>query len=153
MKPLFSKPASLGGLFLVGLLALGAAPAWALGTVRVQQADGSVKIYSNVRISIADEQMSITSSDGKGTIVLGKAACTKVGGLIRCLPYDATLEQNGAAAHIALTSGTVWLNPSGVNQQLSHSSTQVPPHGVLLAAQTKAGTYVTLTGTVDRISK
>ena len=147
------KPLLLVGLFLAGLLALGAAPACALGTVRVQQADGTVKIYTNVSISIADEQMTITSSDGKGTIVLGKAACEKVGGLIRCLPYDATLQQDGAAVHIALKSGTAWFNPSSTNQGLSHSSTQIPPHGVLLAAQTKAGTYVTLTGTVDRISK
>lgn len=37
--------------------------------------------------------MAITSSDGNGTLVIGKAACTQVGALIRCLPYDATLEQ------------------------------------------------------------
>jgi hypothetical protein len=97
--------------------------------------------------------MTITSSDGEGTLVLGKAGCTKVGELLRCIPYDATLEQHGESTHVPLQSGTVWLNPSSTTQQLSFSSTQLPPRGVLLSIQTKAGTFVSLTGTVDRIQK
>jgi hypothetical protein len=128
-------------------------PASATGTARIQQRDGSVKTYTNVRIVVQNESMAITSSDGVGTLVLGKAACTKVGELLRCLPYDATLEQHGQATHVPLQSGTVWLNPSNTNQQLTHSSTQLPPRGVLLSLQTKAGTYVSLTGIVDRIQK
>ena len=52
-----------------------------------------------------------------------------------------------------LKSGTVWVNPSSTTQQLTLSSTQLPPRGVLLSIQTKAGTYVSLTGVVDRIQK
>ncbi len=128
-------------------------PAGATGTVRIQQRDGATKTYTNVRIVVQNESMAITSSDGEGTIVLGKAACTKVGELLRCLPYDATLEQHGQTTHVPLQSGTVWINPSNVNQQLTYSSTQLPPHGVLLSIQTKAGTYVSLTGVVDRMQK
>jgi len=140
----------------VGLTALfGAAtlPALATGTMRVQQHDGSVQTYTDVRIRILDDEMTITSNDGKGTVVIGKAACTKTGELIRCLPYDATLEQNGNAAHIVLKTGTVWLNPSSTSQTLAHSSQQLAPHGVLLAVTTKAGTYVSLTGIIDEIKK
>ena len=142
------------------LLALGAAvsaasygSAGATGTARIQQRDGTTKNYTNVRIDVTTESMSITSSDGQGTLVFGKAACTKVGELLRCLPYDATLHQHGQSSHIPLKSGTVWVNPSGTSQQLSHSSAQLPPHGVLLSIQTKAGTYVSLTGVIDRIQK
>jgi hypothetical protein len=127
--------------------------AGATGTVRIQQRDGDSKTYSNVRIVVFNDSMTITSSDGVGTLVLGKAACTKVGELLRCLPYDATLEQHGASTHVPLKSGTVWLNPSSTTQQLSLSSTQLPPRGVLLSIQTKAGTFVSLTGIVDRIQK
>jgi hypothetical protein len=127
--------------------------AGATGTVRIQQRDGDSKTYSNVRIVVFNDSMTITSSDGVGTLVLGKAACTKVGELLRCLPYDATLEQHGASTHVPLQSGTVWLNPSATTQQLSLSSTQLPPRGVLLSIQTKAGTFVSLTGIVDRIQK
>jgi hypothetical protein len=129
------------------------APAGATGTVRIAQPDGTTKTYTNVRIAIRDAAMAITSSDGQGTLVLGKAACTKVGELLRCLPYDATLLQNGTRLHVALASGTVWLNPSGTTQPMSHSSAQLPPKGVMLAVKTKRGTYVTLTGTVDEVQR
>jgi hypothetical protein len=136
-----------------GICAVPFSAAYATGTVLVQQRDGSEKTYTNVRISIRNESMAITSSDRQGTIVLGKAACTKVRELVECLPYDATLLQNGQSTHIALQSGTVWLNPSATAQELSHSSTQLPPRGVLLAVRTKKGTYVTLTGVVDEVQK
>lgn len=97
--------------------------------------------------------MAITSGDGQGTLVLGKAACTKVGELIECLPYDATLFQNGLRIHIALQSGTVWLNPSKTEQRMAHSSAQLPPRGVMLAIRTKRGTYVTMTGIVDEVQR
>lgn len=140
-------------VFLAAGVATTPGPASATGTARIQQRDGSVKTYTNVRIVVQNESMAITSSDGEGTIVLGKAACTKVGELLRCLPYDATLEQHGQTTHVPLQSGTVWLNPSNANQQLTYSSTQLPPRGVLLSIQTKGGTYVTLTGVVDRVQK
>ncbi|MBV8531309.1 MAG: hypothetical protein JO104_08315, partial [Candidatus Eremiobacteraeota bacterium] len=122
-------------------------------TVQIALYDGTNRTYTNARIFIRDDSMAITSSDGRGTLVLGKAACTKVGDLLRCLPYDATLFQNGQKVHIPLQSGTVWLNPSSTTQPLANSSTQLPPRGVLLAVKTKRGTYVTLTGVVDEVQK
>ncbi len=142
---------SLALAIAVGTSAYG--PAGATGTARIQQRDGATKTYTNVRIDVTTESMSITSSDGQGMLVFGKAACTKVGELLRCLPYDATLHQRGQSSHIPLKSGTVWVNPSGTSQQLSHSSMQLPPHGVLLSIQSKAGTYISLTGVIDRIQK
>jgi hypothetical protein len=144
-------------LLLVGLAAFlsafGAGPAGATGTVVIQQRDGMRKTYDNVRIAIRDESMAISSSDGQGTIVLGKAACTKAGELLRCIPYDATLYQYGAKRHIPLASGTVYINPTQTTQPLTHSSAQLPPRGVLLSVKTKAGTYVSLTGRVDEVIK
>jgi hypothetical protein len=150
--------ARIGTLILVPVfLAIAAVavpgPASATGTARIQQRDGSTKTYTNVRIVVLSESMAITSSDGEGTLVFGKAACTKIGELLRCIPYDATLEQHGQSTHVPLQYGTVWLNPSSSTQQLTHSSTQLPPRGVLLSIQTKAGTYVSVTGVVDRIQK
>jgi hypothetical protein len=52
-----------------------------------------------------------------------------------------------------LQSGTVWLNPSNTTESLSHSSTELPPRGVLLAVRTKRGAYVTLTGVVDEVHR
>ena len=95
--------------------------------------------------------MALTSSDGVGTLVIGKAACSKVSALIRCLPYDATLYQNGEKLHFELASGTVWLNPTTTEQPLSYTSAHIPPRGVLMAVSTKNGQTVSLTGTVDEV--
>jgi hypothetical protein len=135
------------------LLSIQIGAASATGTARVQQHDGAVKTYRNVRIRIENKSMSITSSDGKGTLTISKAACSTIGKLMRCLPYAAVLDQNGRTQPIAMQSGTVWLNPGDAKQQLPHSSTQLSPRGVLLSIQTKAGTYVSLNGTVDELKK
>jgi hypothetical protein len=125
----------------------------ASGTVRVQQPDGSTKTYTNVRIRANYQNLALTSSDGKGTLVFGRASCTKIGELLQCLTYDATLFQNGTRTHIPLKSGTVWFNPSKTTQTLSHSSTQLPYHGILMSAESRRGTFVSLTGVVDGVLK
>jgi hypothetical protein len=125
----------------------------ATGTIRVQQSDGDVKTYQNVKIRVANQTLWITSADGKGTIVVGKAACDEVGALIRCLAYDATVVQNGRTLHVPLATGTVIVNPTKVPQQLSHSSTQLPPRGILLTAESRRGTWVTMKGTIDEVQR
>lgn len=132
---------------------LTAAPAGALGTARIQLADGTVKNYSNVYIRVANKSMSMTSADRKGTFILQKAACSIISNLMRCYPYSATLKQNGKSREIYLQYGTVWLNPSNTKQQLPASSTQLPPRGVMLSLRTKRGAYVSLTGTIDELKK
>jgi hypothetical protein len=140
---------ALSATLLLGL----ATPARATGTVRIQQPSGSVKTYTNVRLRINNASLMLTSSDGQGTLVFGRAACTKVGELLHCLAYDATLFQHGRRLHIPLKDGEAWLNPSTSVQTLSHSSTQLPHNGILLTAESKRGTYVSLTGVVDEVHK
>lgn len=135
------------------IVALRAVPAGATGTALIQQRNGAMKSYTGVHIAVRDEAMALTSADGRGTIVLGKAACTKIGELVRCIPYDATLLQYGRKIHIPLVSGTVWLNPTQSSQPLTHSSAKLPPRGVMLLVTTKAGTVVSLTGRVDEVVK
>ncbi|MBV8655450.1 MAG: hypothetical protein JO160_05345 [Candidatus Eremiobacteraeota bacterium] len=125
----------------------------AAGTALVEQPDGTIKVYKDVHIAIRDEEMVLTTSDGIGTLVIGKAACTKVGPLIDCIPYDATLYQNGWKDRVMLRSGTVWLNPTADPQPLSHSSAKIAAHGVLLSVTSKHGTYVSLTGTIDEVNR
>jgi hypothetical protein len=153
MKTVFQKQAVLAIALLLGLVGFQSGTASATGTAQIVRPDGSQRTYADVRIAVRDQAMWITSRDGRGTLVFGKAACTRVNALLECLPYDATLFQNGEKRHIALRSGTVWINPTKTNQPLTHSSTQVQPHGVLLAVETKAGAYVTLSGVIDEVSK
>jgi hypothetical protein len=153
MKRLDLPQALLCCLVTLVVAAAPLGPARAAGTVVIAMRDGSTKAYSNVHVVIWNESMAVTSSDGQGTVVFGKASCTKVGELVRCLPWDATLFQNGGKVHIALQSGTVWLNPTSDYQTLSDSTEKIRPHGVLLAVRTKRGTDITLTGVVDEVHR
>ena len=125
----------------------------AKGTVLVRQHDGETKTYRDVTVKIREQAMALISADGRGRIVLGKAGCTKVGELLRCTAYDATLDQYGRSRHIPLITGTVWLNPTNSKQQMTYSSQQLAPRGILGSFETKRGTYVSLTGTVDEVEK
>lgn len=134
---------------LVAAVCVPCGPASANGTARIQLPDGSTKTYTDVQIRANRDNLALTSSDGKGTLVFARASCAKVGELLECLAYDATLFQNGQTMHIPLKYGTVWYNPSDTTQTLSNSSTQLPQHGILLTAESKRGTYVSLTGVLD----
>lgn len=138
---------------LVAMVWVLRAPASANGTAKIQQPDGTIKTYTDVQIRANRDDLALTSSDGKGTLVFGRASCTKVGEVLECLAYDATLFQNGMTTHIPLKYGTVWYNPSETTQTLSNSSTQLPHHGILLTAESKRGTYVSLTGVLDGVLK
>lgn len=125
----------------------------ATGTAIVQQSDGSIKTYADVSVRLARQELALTSSDGAGTLVIAKAACSSEGPLLKCLPYDATLFQYGKKTHISLNNGTIWLNPTATKQQLPHSSSALPPRGVMVSTKTKAGTYLSFIGKIDQVQK
>jgi hypothetical protein len=108
----------------------------AKGTVVVTQSNGSHKVYRNVFIRVRGAALSLTSSDDKGTLITGKTDCTQVDHLLRCIVYDATLNQ-GEALLLDLRSGTAWLDLSA------------NPHGLRVSLHTKAGTVVSANGTID----
>ncbi len=125
----------------------------ATGTMRVQQNDGSVRVYQNATIKVSQKTLRITSADKKGTIVIDKAACSFIGQVMRCLPYSMTLDQGGGAHPLDFQRGTVYINPTTTKQPLPLTSKQLEPNGIMLSLTTKIGTVVDLTGTIDSISK
>ena len=60
-----------------------------------------------------------------------------------------SLERDGTTRSIDFTGGTIYVNPTRSTQQLTHSSTQLPPHGILFSIRTKIGTFVSLSGQID----
>jgi hypothetical protein len=136
------------------LVFLGAlTPALATGTLRQQESNGNVRVYNNVSIKAVHRTLRITSSDGKGTLVINQAACSYVGEIERCFPLKVSLIQGGVTKTIDLKTGTIYVNLTSENQQLSLSSQQLPSHGVLLSFSTQRGTYVTMTGKLDGIER
>jgi hypothetical protein len=134
-------------------VAAGAAGARAEGTVRIQQANGIVNTYHNVSIKILHSALYLTSADTKGTLVINRAACFFQGEIMACLPTGGTLVQAGAVNSIGFRTGTIFLNLTDAMQQLTLSSTRIPPHSILLSLQTKRGTYINLNGSIDKVTK
>jgi hypothetical protein len=130
---------------------LAVARAGATGTMRVQQSDGSVQVYHDVLIRVAQRTLRIGSKDRKGVLVIDRAACSYAGSVLRCLPSTMKFEQSGQTHEIQLITGTLYVNLTGDTQQLHQSSTQLSPHDVLLMMQTKRGTYISLHGHIDEM--
>jgi len=128
-------------------------PAFAKGTMRVQQADGSVQVYENVRIAVAGRQLKIATADKKGVLLIDRAACTVANKVTTCIPDRVQLKQNGVTKALDFERGTVYFNTSQSPAQLSLSSTQLPPNGTLGSMKSPKGTYVTWTGTLDSYTK
>lgn len=148
--------ATIAGAALVVLLAslaLGAAPASAMGTVLIRQADGSTNTYDDVAIKVIHNALYMTTRDGKGTLVINRAACSYQGDLMICFATSATLVQAGKTSAIDLKHGTIYVNSTDGPLQLLLSTTKIPPHSILLSFSTDRGTYVSLSGRIDKVVK
>jgi hypothetical protein len=139
--------AALGAAFAAWACAPGSARAE--GVLRVQQSDGTVRVYRRVHVRIAGSTLWLRSPDGHDELKIESEACSYAGPLERCFPYDTTLRRRGVLHHIALERGTVYANLTGADAQLPHSSQHVGPLDVLVQLHTTRGTYLSLSGTLD----
>jgi hypothetical protein len=146
------KRHAFAALLLFTILSiLSLAPAGATGTVRIQQNNGAVRIYDGAVIRVKHNTIRIWSHDGKGTLVINRAACSYVGELQRCLPTTFELKQSGQTKTIQLVNGLVYFNPTDSSQQLSLSSQQLPARGLMLMLHTLHGTYISVHGQIDEL--
>ena len=125
----------------------------AAGTVTIQQSDGTINNYSDVTIKIIHQSLYLTSADGKGTLIVNRAACSYQGQILVCLPTSVALVQSGATNPVDLATGTIYVNTTDTEQQLVLSSTKLPAHSVMLSITTKKGTYINSTGQIDQVVK
>jgi hypothetical protein len=125
----------------------------AKGTMTIVQADGSTNTYNDVEIKVIHGALYMTSEDGKGTMVINRAACSHQGQLMVCFATHATLVQAGETSALDFQRGTVYANDTDDYQPMVMSTTKVPPHSIMLSFTTKRGTLVTLNGSIDKVVK
>jgi hypothetical protein len=135
------------------LCALDAAGARAAGTLSINHRDGTVNTYNGVTVNVFTGSLFVTSADGKGTLVVNRAACAYQAKIIVCLPTSVVLVQKGKSNALNLMTGTVYLNYTNDEQPLMFSSAKLPAHAVMLSFTTKNGTYVNLRGRIDQVIK
>ncbi|HZO94163.1 MAG TPA: hypothetical protein VFB22_10330 [Candidatus Baltobacteraceae bacterium] len=129
------------------------APASAKGVALVQQSNGSVKTYAGVDLRFTRQTLRILTRDGAGTLVVSAGACSFSGALERCLPYAATLRQHGTTSPIPIAHGALFFNLTDSAQRLPRSSQELAPRTTLAVLRTVHGTYVTVKGTLDEVSR
>ncbi len=138
---------------LFAALAFSSAAAGAKGTVTVLQTDGHVDVYKGVAVKVIHNALFMTSADGKGTLVIHRAACSYQAELMVCFVTSATLVQAGKTSPLNFKIGTLYVNSTDAPQQLALSTKKVAPHSILLSFTTKRGTYVNLIGRIDEVVK
>jgi hypothetical protein len=129
------------------------ATAGAQGTMTIQQPDGGTNTYQNVVIKVIHSALYLTSADGRGTLVINRAACSYQGKIMVCLPTSAALVQSGKTSPLDFQKGTVYLNSTDDPQQMTASTQKVPPHSIVLSFTTDRGTYINLSGRIDKVVK
>jgi hypothetical protein len=129
------------------------ATAGATGTMMIQQPDGGQNVYHDVAIKVIHSALYLSSQDGKGTLVINRAACSYQGKLMVCLPTSATLVQSGKTSPLDFQQGTVYLNSTDDPVQMTASTQKVPAHSIVLAFTTQRGTFVSLSGRIDKVVK
>jgi hypothetical protein len=145
---------SIALLFLATVaFGFAAMPARAGGTVTIQHSDGTIDTYRDAAIKVIHSALYVTSADGKGTMVINRAACSYQGDTYVCLPTSVTLVQSGSTNAVDLSSGTIYANMTDDAQQLPLSSQHLGPHSILLSITTKKGTTINLSGTIDKVTK
>ena len=146
-------------LFLIAIAAAAAAlwslaaspAARATGSIMIQHSDGNVDNYSDVEFKVFSGTMFLTSDDGDGTLVVSKAACAYQGKIIVCLPTSIALVQDGESSLLRLKTGTIYLNYTDQDQQLTMSSQKIKAHSAIVSFTTKSGTYVNAVGQLDQV--
>jgi hypothetical protein len=127
------------------------AVAGAKGVSIIQKAGKDPERYPGVGITLVkNTSLTVTSPNGKDKLIIDKAACFMVGALQRCLVSSVSFQKEGSATKpLDLESGTVYVNLTNSNQPMSHTSSQLPPKGILIALKTRIGTYITVDGVID----
>lgn len=122
----------------------------AAGTVTIVQAGGHTDVYHDAEIKVIRGALYVTSQDGKGTIVVNRAACSLQGKIMVCFATGATLVQSGETSSLDFKRGTAYINDTDDYQPLVMTSTKLAPHSVLLSFTTDRGTLLTVDGRIDK---
>ncbi len=143
----------LAGAIAAALAFLLTAPAWADGTVRIQQSNDTVNTYTGVGLKIVNKTLMLTSKDKVSTVVISGGSCAKADELIRCNGGKLSLTQGGLNHVIPFRSATFYFNLTDQDQMLPLSTMKLGPHSVVFAAHTVKGTFITGTGTLEGTTK
>lgn len=127
------------------------ATAGATGTLSIHRSTGSSSSYNDIEIKVFSGSLFLTSNDGRGTIVITRAACSYQGKILVCYPLFAALVQGGESSALNLKSGTIYFNDTNEDQQLSSSTRKLPANSIMAALSLRDGTLINAQGQMDEV--
>ncbi|MEO7201892.1 MAG: hypothetical protein ABIZ82_04785 [Candidatus Tumulicola sp.] len=137
-------------LFSIAALAVATtAPAWATGTLKIQQNDNSISTYTGVRIKIVGKTLMLTSEDKVSTVIISGGSCVEDNGLKRCNAKQLSMDEDGTPHVIPFVNATFYFNLTDADVMLPLSTIKIAPNSVIFSARTDKGTYITGSGTID----
>ena len=138
--------------YLFGIAALALAttvPAWATGTLKIQQNDNSISTYTDVGIKIVGKTLMLTSADKWSTVIISGGSCVDDSGLKRCNAKQLSMDEDGTMHVIPFVNATFYFNLTDADVMLPLSTIKIAPNSVIFSAKTAKGTYITGSGTID----
>jgi hypothetical protein len=138
--------------YLFGIAALAmatTAPAWATGTLKIQQNNNSISTYTDVGIKIVGKTLMLTSADKWSTVIISGGSCVEDNGLKRCNAKQLSMDEDGTMNVIPFVNATFYFNLTDADVMLPLSTIKIAPNSVIFAAKTIKGTYITGSGTID----
>lgn len=125
------------------------APAWATGTLKIQQNNNSISTYTDVGIKIVGKTLMLTSADKVSTVIISGGSCVDDNGLKRCNAKQLSMDEDGTMHVIPFVNATFYFNLTDGELMLPLSTIKIMPNSVIFSAKTAKGTYITGSGTID----
>ncbi len=125
------------------------APAWATGTLKIQQNNNSISTYTDVGIKIVGKTLMLTSADKWSTVIISGGTCVNDNGLKRCNAKQLSMDEDGTMHVIPFVNATFYFNLTDGELMLPLSTIKIMPNSVIFSAKTIKGTYITGSGTID----
>jgi hypothetical protein len=142
----------MGMRYFVSIAALAVAmtaPAWATGSLKIQQSNNTIQSYTDVGIRIVGKTLMLTSEDKVSVVIISGGSCTDDNGLKRCNAKQLSMEENGTMHVIPFVSATFYFNLTDGDLMLPLSTMKIAPNSVIFSAKTDKGTYITGSGMLD----
>jgi hypothetical protein len=137
-------------LSVAALVVASTAPAFATGSLKIQQSDNTIQSYTSVNMRIVQKTLMLTSEDKVSTVIISGGSCVDAdNGLKRCNAKQLSMDQNGTTHVIPFVNATFYFNLTDGDLMLPLSTVKLAPNSVIFSAKTAKGTYITGSGTLD----
>lgn len=130
-----------------------ATPALAVGQITVEDAEGEVDIYSNVKITHTADTLYLKAPDSETTLVINKKNCTMEKSIQVCSTGDVTVSTYGVDESLEVDKMFIFINSTKERQVLEGSKVVLSPSTVLIEILTTKGTYINGMGQIDSMQK